>query len=245
MQTHWKRIPLQHAFNVRDLGGYPAADGKTVRWHTLLRGDSLTSLSPEDWALLYQYGVRTVIDLRSSAETAAHPDHCPDGVGYLHCPLQTEADAPSRTQCGDTDVHAFARSMLEGYCEIVRDEAPLVAAALSHTVRALQSGAVLFHCTAGKDRTGVLAALLYLLLGVAEEDIIADYQVSFTYNEKGINRLLAGNPVLKELQHLMYSRWEDMAALLSFIRETDALRRLQQAGYDPALTVRLRQLALE
>ena len=135
--------------------------------------------------------------------------------------------------------------MLEGYCEIVRDEAPLVAAALSHTVRALQSGAVLFHCTAGKDRTGVLAALLYLLLGVAEEDIIADYQVSFTYNEKGINRLLAGNPVLKELQHLMYSRWEDMAALLSFIRETDALRRLQQAGYDPALTVRLRQLALE
>ena len=63
----------------------------------------------------------------------------------------------------------------------------------------LSKGPVVFHCTAGKDRTGVLAAILLLRLGVDEEDIIADYQVSFTYNRRGMNQLLARYPEMQAL----------------------------------------------
>ena len=76
--------------------------------------------------------------------------------------------------------------------KMIGEDAALAGQAAWAVMEGVTQGAVVFHCTAGKDRTGVLAAMLLLLLGVAEEDIIADDQVSFTYNRRGVNQLLEG-----------------------------------------------------
>lgn len=243
-----KRIRLEHAFNIRDLGGYCAADGKSVKWNTLFRGDGLSALTEKEWDVLYRKGVRTVVDLRSTAESRRLPDGCPEGIALLLRPMQTESEETPDEISPDTrpsDLRAFVRSVEEGYREIVRDDTKPMAAALEAVIRSLKDGAVLFHCTAGKDRTGIIAALLYRFLGVDDEDIIADYQVSCTYNDRGINRELAGNPELAALKHLKYSNPEDMAALLAYFREIGVEKRLEENGFSPALIGELKSRALE
>ena len=99
----------------------------------------------------------------------------------------------------DRAAEAFARSLTCGYMKMIGEDAALAGQAAGAVMEGVTQGAVVFHCTAGKDRTGVLAAILLLLLGVAEEDIIADYQVSFTYNRRGVNQLLARFPAMQAL----------------------------------------------
>jgi len=243
-----KRIRLEHAYNIRDLGGYCTEDGRIVRWNTLFRGDGLTKLTAGEWAILYEKGIRTVVDLRSSAESRRQPDRCPEGIRLLLRPVQTESKQQSEKISPDVrrdDLRAFARSVEEGYREIIRDDIKPTAEALAAVIRALEDGAVLFHCTAGKDRTGIIAALLLLFLGVDDEDIIADYEVSCTYNERGINRAMAENPELSAIQHLKNSRPEDMAALLQYFREIDVQKRLEENGFPRGLIGTLRRRALE
>ena len=243
-----KKIRLKHAFNIRDLGGYCTKDGKIVRWNTLFRGDGLTKLTADEWAVLYGKGIRTVVDLRSSAESCRQPDRCPEGIRLLLRPVQTESKQQPeefRPDISRDDLRAFARSVEEGYREIIREDTKPTAEALAAVIQSLEDGAVLFHCTAGKDRTGIIAALLLLFLGVDDEDIIADYEVSCTYNERGINRAMAENPELSAIQHLKYSRPEDMAALLKYFREIDVQERLEENGFPRGLIGILKQRALE
>ena len=107
------------------------------------------------------------------------------------------------------------------------EEAPeKVAGVLNLIGERIETGAVLFHCTAGKDRTGVTAAMLYLICGVDDVDIIADYQVTETYQEK--NPMFAYAP--KEIMPLLNSNPENMKYFLKNAREKDYLQLLRDNG---------------
>lgn len=195
-----KHIPLDGPKNFRDLGGFLAKDGRAVRWNRLYRSDRLDALSEKDLSAIQARNIRAVIDLRSPAEQEESPDVAVPGAAHFSCPL-TRAVTKTAERFSGADKaaeEAFLKSMEMDYVTILEEGADLVRTAVQTVMEQSGQGAVVFHCTAGKDRTGILAALLLLVLGVSEEDIIADYQVSHTYNEKGVNRVMDRLPFLKD-----------------------------------------------
>lgn len=210
---------MEHAFNVRDMGGYETIEGGVTAFGKLLRSDGIHSLSDSEWDRLKRYGVRTVLDLRSRAEIEANTDRVPEGISWLHCPMQTEQI--DLDDIGGSALKAFTESLTEGYLNIVKHNGVLLATALRELIDGLSRGAVLFHCSAGKDRTGVLASAVYYLAGVEREDIIADYEVTYTYNRRGVNRILtlADEETRQRMLPFMTSDAASMDRLVSLYEE--------------------------
>lgn len=177
-----RHIPLGSMRNLRDLGGYPALDGKTTAWECVLRGDVPTGLTEQDVDWLLDRDITTIIDLRHEDETERQPNELKflPGFRYHHCSLAVGGLLPN----GEDDVAAGYFRMLDeknALCEVLR-------------IIAHAHGGVLFHCTAGKDRTGCVAALLLSLAGVGLIDILADYQVSETYIRDVVRQMVARMP---------------------------------------------------
>jgi protein-tyrosine phosphatase len=160
-----RRLHWPDCQNTRDLGGLPMPGGVT-RSRVLIRSDHLGLLNASGREGLHAYGVTTVLDLRSDGEIARSPSPFAGGVGatYLHRPL---IDDQNMNNIGD------ATDMLERYLFIL-DNRPEAFAEVFTTL-AHARGTVLFHCFAGKDRTGLVAAMLLALAGVSPEVIAADY----------------------------------------------------------------------
>jgi len=170
----WDRhVPFVACFNFRDLGGYTTADGREVRRRSLFRSDSLHRMTDDDLAALAGLGIRAVIDLRTDGELAAHgrvAHH--DERRFAHIP------------CADPiDDHLLPRAEL--YLAFARARGPELAAAFRFVAH--EEGPIVFHCMAGKDRTGILAALLLSMLGVPDTTIAADYALT----ERSVAPLLA------------------------------------------------------
>lgn len=108
----------------------------------------------------------------------------------------------------------------------------LLASAVRQLIAGLEKGAVLFHCTAGKDRTGILASCIFTLCGISHEDIVADYEVTYTYNKKGMNRLLRmlDEETRGRMEPLMRSDAESMERLLAFYQEIRLSKYLEAYG---------------
>lgn len=225
-----KRLRLEHGLNIRDMGGFETEDGKVTAFGKLLRAGALHKLTAEEWERLTDYGVRTVLDLRSQAEIEAGRDAVPEGVEWYHCPLQTE-QIDAKDISGSAE-RAFAGSLTEGYLNIVKTHGALLAAAVRQLIHGLEKGAVLFHCTAGKDRTGIMASCIYTLCGVAGEDVIADYEVTYTYNKKGMNRLMEmlDGQTRDRMEPLMRSDAESMERLLAYYQEIHLSEYLKTNG---------------
>jgi rhodanese-related sulfurtransferase len=171
MEPRQRLVPLTGAFNFRDLGGYPTGDGRTTRWGRLFRSDTLHELTEDDVAVLRGLGLATIIDLRTSRElerTGRGP-LAPEPMTYRHLSVIRDGEG-----------EAVAAPVPEGedlcerylwYLEVGRQ--PLVdSLALISEPADLP---LVFHCAAGKDRTGVLAALVLDILGVDAEVVVADY----------------------------------------------------------------------
>ena len=164
-------IELEGAVNFRDLGGYATVDGQRTRWRVLFRADGLGELTELDLDVLRQLRIRTVIDLRTGHELQqsrfdvdAHP------VEFHHFPFiksLTNADEFERAP-------GFLGTQ---YQRMLEDAAPQIVGALT-ALAAPDARPAVFHCTAGKDRTGLLSALVLSLLGVPEDTIVADYALS-------------------------------------------------------------------
>ena len=170
----WQRLPLHTCANARELGGYPTADGSQTAWHRFVRSDRLSFLDDDEREFLYGYGVRTVIDLRGSQEIAEHPDiPISDDVAYRHITLLDLNIADSRLdelmksdrEPQALDFYGTILENTEGFRKVVH--------AILETP---EDACVLFHCTEGKDRTGILAMLLLSLAGVDRTDCIANYE---------------------------------------------------------------------
>ncbi|EEG52469.1 tyrosine-protein phosphatase [Enterocloster asparagiformis] len=242
MEQHIRRLRLSHVANVRDLGGYEA-DGGVIRWNRLYRAGDLSGADAGDWERLKAAGVRTILDLRSASELRAKPDRPPQGISWYHLPLQTEEidlEHPA-----DLAGLAFLKSLRESYVIMAGENTGLLAAALARLTASLDDGAVLFHCTAGKDRTGVLAAAVLWLCGAAREDIVADYEVSRTYNQDGLGALADKMPDCDQLLPLLRSEPENMERLLDFFRESGLDGRLAESGFSAEEQRRLRERMIQ
>jgi len=172
-------VALEGAYNLRDLGGYAAADGRTVRWGCVYRSAALGSITSADAAILLQRGIRIICDLRSGDERLAAPN-----TWVASTSIETW-ERPATETVGDS------RRLLEDCLvspEQTRDtltcayrEMPFnQATAYAHIFKSLIAGRtpLLFHCSAGKDRSGVAAALLLSALGVTPELVLYDYLLS-------------------------------------------------------------------
>lgn len=229
IMKHIKHLKLEGAYNIRDLGGYALANKHMSKWNTLYRGDNLHSLTKGDWLSLYASNVRCVIDLRSSSERSHDGYDCEQyGIKNLHIPLQND-DIDMR-KMKDMVAGGFWSSLTEGYMQMIQSNQSNIVNVFEAIGEYISDGAVLFHCTAGKDRTGLIAALLLMLVEAQKEDIIADYEVSATYNHKGIgtNNLLSKIPA--QYQHLLLSDPHNLDGILQYFEENPLNKYLINSG---------------
>lgn len=183
-------LPFAGAFNFRDLGGYRTRDGRSLRWRTLFRADALHRLPDAELDVLVEMNVHTVLDLRTRAEVeGGHLSDETRGLLHLHLPVLGETWAPR-----ELDPEADAGEILgDLYIDMLTIGAPALAGALETLSEPTRLPAV-FHCAAGKDRTGVLAAMVLSLLDVDDEVIVADYAVSGSNMDALIERLRRERP---------------------------------------------------
>lgn len=180
-----RKLAWTGCYNVRDLGGHPTSRGGRTRWRAVVRGDTPSRLSPAGRAALREYGVRTIVDLRMPREVAAGPSSFGLGPAYRNIPLFDDAGR-------DTDAIVAARSPVATYRLFLDCRAERIGEIL-RAVADAAPGVVLVHCQIGRDRTGIVAALLLSLAGVPPEVVADDYARS--------------GPALAPL----YSRWLEAA----------------------------------
>lgn len=189
--SHPDRIlRFEGAFNFRDLGGYLTRDGRTVKWRTLFRADAVHRLPDAELDQLAEIGLRTVIDLRTSNEVDEGHLHDPDrGINHVHLDVLGQVWKPR-----DLDETADAGEVLSDlYVQMLDIGAPALSRAF-RTLANVDSLPAVFHCAAGKDRTGVLAAMILSSIGVEDHVIIADYAISGRNMSELIERLRRERP---------------------------------------------------
>jgi protein-tyrosine phosphatase len=186
--TH-RRIELEGVDNFRDLGGYRTHDGRTTRWRTVYRADGLHRLTPGDVDLLRPIGLRTVMDLRTEREIGekgrfpfeSHP------VRFHHLSVIDRTWGEDQLPTSDTPAAEFLHT---AYTSMLVAGGDRFAGALGVLAETDALPAV-FHCAAGKDRTGLLAALLLGAVGVPSETIIEDYALTQDSMARQLQRLRA------------------------------------------------------
>lgn len=226
-----RRIDLEGCYNFRDLGGYPTADGRRLRWRRLFRSDGLQNLTLADVARLRdEIGLAHVVDLRSSKELRI------EGRGALerepmrfhHLPLFDGGFGGGQSAAAVPDLAELYFIM----AEFAREP---VARVISTLARA--SGPAVFHCAAGKDRTGLISAVLLGLLGVPDEVVVADYAVTREGLEGFVEKLLGSESYQDVLELLpadtLHSEPATMSTFLERIRERYGSMR----GYVAAIGV--------
>ena len=168
-----RRLELEGAHNFRDLGGYPTRDGGRTRWGLVYRADGLDRLTEADLLLFGTLGIGTVFDLRRDDER----HRAPDPVDSVHVSLVSRAPSEDQPEMTPPQLAVEGEQFLfDVYVGLLANAPDGLGQVLRAIARA--DDAVLFHCTAGKDRTGVTAALLLSVLGVERETILDDFELS-------------------------------------------------------------------
>jgi protein-tyrosine phosphatase len=232
-------------FNVRDLGGLQTAAGGRTRHGAVVRSDNVRRLTERGWESALAHGVRRVVDLRFENEEPGEPD-AHEGVEVFSHPLH----GPHRPE----DTEAFELRMSEaddiapvftaGYIRML-GRTDRVGAAVAAVADANPEHCVVVHCFAGKDRTGLVSAILLSLVGVPDEVVAGDYAAS----DPGVSRLCrswftsAGSAAERELrQRICRSPVESMLGVLAWLRERAGGSEgyLREAGLDVQQIERLR-----
>jgi protein-tyrosine phosphatase len=250
---------LEGAPNFRDLGGLPVAGGR-IRPGRLFRSDRLSSLTERDLALLGELDLRLVCDVRSAGERERHPNRLPDGHRAEAMLLDISADLRGDQMLidilsDDPTAAGARRMMIETYRRLPAAFAPC----LGRLVARLCAGDCLpavIHCTAGKDRTGFVVAMLLLALGASRETVFSDYILTdrrqdTPAREGSVARLIAlrlGFPTEPEVARAIVTVCEEyletaLATIAGRYGGVDAY--LSQAGIDDAHRRRLAELLVE
>ncbi|MEV6400777.1 tyrosine-protein phosphatase [Streptomyces sp. NPDC051907] len=184
-----RHITFERLHNFRDVGGYRTRDGRTLRWGRLYRSDSLAKLHGDDWDRFQALGIRTVIDLRYPWEIDAK-GRVPASEGLEYVNLSIEHRPYDQAEISpDVDPWRF---LADRFAEVALDGAKELRQALE--LIASDSGPLVFHCASGKDRTGLLAALVLSLVGVDEEDVVADFALTELATERLVADWHTANP---------------------------------------------------
>ncbi|HEX9587808.1 MAG TPA: tyrosine-protein phosphatase [Bradyrhizobium sp.] len=244
-----RRIEFEGAVNFRDLGGYPAEGGRSTRWRTIYRSDSLADLTESDVCDLQQLGIKTLCDFRLSYESERKPNRLPNGhrINVVLLPFIPEGtldmlSAINRGQYGPADVE---REVLDHYKKFVNDHASEYRRVFE-VILHKDSLPLLMHCTSGKDRTGFAAAAVLLAVGVSREIIVRDYALTNDFRRD--IRHLFSNAVSKPTIDVLTSA--NPRYLEAALDEIDARfgtteAWLESLGLNPSRRARLRDLLTE
>ncbi len=209
-------IPLDGCLNFRDLGGYPTRDGRRVRWRQLFRSDALHLLSAADVARLRgELCIGDVVDLRSTAEvnTDGRGPLADEAIRFHHVPL---FDGNTSARSEQTEAYTLADRYF-----LLAEFAKTPIARVITTIAGTTAPAI-YHCAAGKDRTGVISAVLLALLGVRDEIIVADYAATQDNIDAIIDRLMATEGYQAMLSALppdtLHAQPETMVGFLQRVR---------------------------
>ena len=172
-----RHLDIDGAYNVRDLGGYPTSDGRQTRWKTFIRAASLHALQPRAQAALIDYGIRTVIDLRRTIETEEAPNVFADSsqVTYRHQNmLGDERDVGEEDAAEKGELADYIMAAYTSWLDLLQPQIGRTLATLAEP----EARPAIYHCAGGKDRTGLISALLLGIAGVPENVIAEDYALS-------------------------------------------------------------------
>jgi protein-tyrosine phosphatase len=240
IEREWtRRLAWEGCLNARDLGGYRTRDGRETRWGAVVRSDSLAALTPAGRAALADYGVRAIVDLRLPDELDQQPnpyaepgDH---GIAYRNVSMIDPAAGFPPDTC----------TLAENYLWMLdRFRAP-VAEVMAAVVDAPEGG-VLIHCAAGKDRTGLISALLLALVDVPAATIAADYALTAEYLRLRDEEWLANGPGDRAEREALLARFTPSAEVMLEVldnlprRYGGVAQYLTVAGVTPADVDRLR-----
>ena len=213
-----RSIPLSGAYNVRDLGDYPTRDGQRTQHNRVLRADSLHRLTDADQQKLRDLGLNLVIDLRRADEVDRQPNvfAASTQVQYRHLSLFGDPSANPRTN----QMPKMPDSLFEVYRGLL-DGAQAAFREVFLQLASHHEGAVLVHCTAGKDRTGLVVALLLDAAGVPGEFIVEDYTRTGELITPLLDDLRAHRPPffsVEQYERLLTSAPEDMVRTLNHLQ---------------------------
>jgi len=251
-----RRVQLEGSVNFRDLGGYRAVDGRRVHWGKVFRSDNLGRLVDRDVGYLEKMGVRLVCDFRTPAEIKKLPDRYPQGDHgrVLRLPIRhgeiDPADTFERIKNGDID-WMTEEFMIKGYINNIEDFAPQWAT-FFNALAEPSNRPLVFHCTGGKDRAGVAAALILLVLGVPEETVVRDHGLSNLYIATVLHRIndriraMGVNPA--DISAYFTAPEKAITAVLKHLTEkygSAANYLINKAGIDEKVLIRLKEDLLE
>lgn len=229
-----ERLPLQTAFNARTLGGYAGKHGRTT-CDTFIRSDCFIPMSREDINTLLDMDLRMVVDLRSETEMRRVPSGFASvqNVTYIHQPLMNARQMKQ----ADTFEQTYTFLMGDMYIDILNHSQSAVRA-LFEAMAACKQGKVMFHCSAGKDRTGITAALLLLLAEVNANTVVEDYALTDTFLAPIKDRLRASLPLAipkAAVDEALSSRADNMRQAIRHMDQQFGGARgyLEQIGIDP------------
>jgi protein-tyrosine phosphatase len=249
-QPQKREVALEGAFNFRDLGGYTATDYRRITMRRVYRADEIGKLTDADMEELKRRKIYTVIDFRSEDEAAAAPDRLLPGADYLLLPAgsgnSTDSAISAKGHVSGTDAMVAFYSDISAFKEKYR---PFFRKLLMLP----DTSAIVFHCSAGKDHTGIAAALFLYIMDVPRETIMADYMATNIYrkvenekmidslvNEQGIDRgtateIMEANPLYLEAVFSALKR--KYGSIDSFL--------YKELGMDEPVKLRLREKFLQ
>lgn len=171
-------IPIHSIANFRDIGGYVTYDSRTVKWNRVYRAATLANISDDDLTRLSELGIQMVCDLRSPEEVEDAPDRLPDGADYRHLPAHNTESRLVRIAQMMFNPASIANMLPDLYTRVMIDQNGEMIGRIFRYMADADNHPIVIHCTAGKDRTGLIITLLLLTLGVPEDVVIADYSLS-------------------------------------------------------------------
>ncbi|WBW99233.1 tyrosine-protein phosphatase [Oceanirhabdus sp. W0125-5] len=184
-------VPFKGTSNFRDLGGYKTKDGRKVKWNIFYRSDELAGLTEEDMEYLKSLEIKTILDYRSKGEVSVKPDPVIEGIENVNISGMKSLD----NKDGNFDMTSLMKNskslkelgkpeefLKNGYLEMIFENEAFKK--LMEYIENTDKTPIIQHCTAGKDRTGIGAALILLALGVPEETVIEDYLLTNVYRSQ-------------------------------------------------------------
>lgn len=244
INTEMREHPFKGVLNFRDLGGYRAKDGRIVEWQLVYRSGELQRMTQRDlYRMKREVRPASLIDLRSDGQAAINGVGRSDELGarYFHIPFTLRTKEKTSTEV----LRQFHNSGDEFLYRLSQEDYGRKIVEVLHVLADPENLPCIFHCNAGKSRTGIIAMMILGALGVADDDIIADYMLSARHMEEFLNRWSADPNTAATIMEVPSYMWivepDSMYRFLNVLRERYGSFRdyLKLRGADDALFERL------